>query len=93
MADEIKLRHALERAAQAEVLKRNELLQEAFAYLEKRYIEEWAMSQFRDHEARERLWMAVNVNRKYKDHLQAVISNGVLAQAELNQLSGLNKAA
>ncbi len=76
----------LARRARAEELLSNELLQEAFAALEARYGEEWRTTQFRDTDARERLWQAVNVLRKVKDHLAKIVSDGRLAQREIDQL-------
>jgi hypothetical protein len=77
----------LARRARAEELMANELLQEAFATLEARYIEEWRVTQFRDTDARERLWQAVNVVRKVKDHLARVVSDGRLAQREIDLIT------
>jgi predicted metal-dependent hydrolase len=82
-----KLNADLARRARAEELMANELLQEAFATLEARYIEEWRVTQFRDTDARERLWQAVNVLRKVKDHLARVVSDGRLAQREIDLIT------
>lgn len=93
MIDELKLAKDKERGTRAEMLLRDDLLKEAFETLEKTYISEWAMTQFRDVEARERLWAAVNINRKYQDHLRSALANGKLAQKQLNDMTGLNKLA
>ncbi len=85
--NEHRLNLDIARRARAEVLLRNELLQEAFDKLEARYIEEWRASQFRDTDARERLWGAVNVLRKVKDHLAQIVSDGKLAQREVDRLT------
>ncbi len=87
MSDESKLNAEAARGARAEILLRNELLQEAFTVLEARYVEEWRVTQFRDTDARERLWQAVNILRKVKDHLGATIANGKLAQRELDDIA------
>ena len=81
----------LARRARAEELLGNELLQEAFAALEARYVEEWRMTQFRDTDARERLWQAVNVLRKVKDHLSRILADGRLAQREIDALAQRRK--
>jgi hypothetical protein len=90
-AGEIKLNADLARRARAEALLGNELLQEAFARLEDRYIDEWRVSQFRDTDARERLWQAVNILRKVKDHLAKIVGDGKLAQREVDQLAEKRK--
>jgi hypothetical protein len=90
-AGEMKLNADLARQARALALLQDEILQEAFARLEERYIEEWRVSQFRDTDARERLWQAVNILRKVKDHLAKVVADGKLAQREIDQLAEKRK--
>jgi hypothetical protein len=84
--NENKLNADLVRRARAEALIADELLREAFARLEERYLEEWRITQFRDTDARERLWQAVNVLRKVKDHLAKVVGDGKLAEREIDAL-------
>jgi hypothetical protein len=90
-AGEHKLNADMARRPRAEALLQDELLQEAFARLEERYIEEWRVSQFRDTDARERLWQAVNILRKVKDHLAKIVADGRLAQREIDQLAEKRK--
>ena len=75
---------AINRAAQAEALMCNELLQAAFATLDAEYVRAWRVTPARDAIAREKLWQAVNVLGKVRDHLAKIIANGKIAQAELN---------
>jgi hypothetical protein len=88
---EIKLNADLARRARAEALLENELLREAFLRLEERYVEEWRVCQFRDTDARERLWQAVNILGKVKDHLAKIVRDGKLAQREIDQLTQRRK--
>lgn len=90
MTDEFKLIKARERASQAEALLRNELLQESLTYLEKRYMDEWRITHINDVVAREKLFLAVNIVGKVRDHLTTTISSGKIAQIELNRMTGLN---
>jgi hypothetical protein len=69
----------------------DELLQESFARLEERYLEEWRVTGFRDTDARERLWQAVNILRKVKDHLANIVADGKLAQREIDALAQRRK--
>ena len=82
-----KLNLQVARRARAEALLQDELLEEAFARLEERYVEEWRTTAVRDSDARERLWSAVNIVRKVKQHLGTIIGDGRLAQRELDQLT------
>ena len=91
MSGEIKLNADLARRAGAEALLQNDILQEAFARLEERYVEEWRVSQFRDTDARERLWQAVQIVAKGRDHLTSAVNGGKLAQRELDDLAGRRK--
>jgi predicted metal-dependent hydrolase len=91
MNHELRLNADIARRARAQALLENELLQEAFARLEDRYLAEWRVTQFRDTDARERLWQAVNVLGKVKDHLGKIVSDGKLAQREIDQLAQRRK--
>jgi hypothetical protein len=91
MSEERSLNAAIARQARAQSLLEDELLQDAFARLEHRYIEEWRVCQFRDTDARERLWQAVNILGKVKDHLAKIVADGKLAQCEIDQLAQKRK--
>ncbi len=83
---EDKLQSAISRAARAEALLKNELLQEAFKKLEDEYTAAWKTWPAADTAGRERLWQAVNVLGKVRDHLSRVVADGNLAQRELTDL-------
>jgi hypothetical protein len=85
-----KLQRDVVRGARAAELMKNELLVEAFARLEADYLEAWKISPARDTDGRERLWQAVNVVGKVRDHLGKVAAAGRLAQ---QQIDNLRKAA
>ena len=87
MADEIALTRAAERAARAQRLLDDELLIEALATLDRDYLEAWRATAARDTDARERLWQAVQIVAKVRDHLARVVNSGKLAQRELNELA------
>ncbi len=88
MTDEFKLHRAAAAAARAEDLLRNELLTEAFEALDRDYTAAWRATLVRDTEARERLWQAVNIVGKVRDHLTNVVSGGKVAHRELAELAG-----
>lgn len=81
-----KLNEAISRGARAERLLSDDLLQEAFDILERDYIRGWRDTGARDTDARERLWQALHVLAKVRAHLATVVSNGKLAQRELDDL-------
>jgi hypothetical protein len=81
-----KLQASISRAARAEALIKNELLQEAFKKLEDDYVAAWKTWPAADASGRERLWQAVNVLGKVKDHLARVAADGKLAQRQLSEL-------
>jgi hypothetical protein len=85
---EDKLHREIVRGARAAELLNNELLQESLATLERDYIEAWKIAPARDTDGRERLWQAVNIVGKVRDHLVKVTNNGKLAQRQLNALAG-----
>lgn len=87
MSDENRLDHAAAKAVRARQLLDNELLSEAFAVLEEKYIAAWRATTIDDVGAREKFFLAITVVGKVRDHLEAVVANGKLAQAELNELA------
>lgn len=89
MTDELKLARAVNRQAQAEALMRNEMLQEAFAYLENVFVDEWR--QCVDPALRDELWRSQASVTNLRGHLKKVIANGKLAQAEIDQLTERKK--
>lgn len=87
-----RLQRDIVRGARARALMDDELLQEAFAKLEADYIGAWRATPARDTDARERLWQAVNVLGKVRDHLGQVAAAGKLAQRQVDDLLKLEAA-
>lgn len=85
--DEDKLGRATSRALAAENLLNSDMLKEAFDELERAYIEKWRTSIVDDVTGREKLFLAINVIGKVKQHLQAVVNDGKMAQAQLAELA------
>lgn len=84
--NEDKIALALSRANKAEALRNDEMLNEAFAALETTYTNAWKSWPAGDTAGRERLWQAVNILGKVKEHLLTVVGGGKMAKAELESL-------
>ena len=91
--NEDKLQTSITRGARAEALLKNELLQESLVTLERDYIEAWKTSSARDTDGRERLWQAVNIVGKVRDHIVKVVNDGKLSQRQLNDLVKTSRQA
>src|ERR1700719_1939275 len=87
MIDESKLDQAVAKAVRAQELLDNELLTEAFRGLEDSYTAAWRATRIDDVAAREKLFLAINIVGKVRDHLAATVANGKLAEAELKELA------
>ncbi len=87
MTDEIKLTQASEKAAQAQRLLTDAMLADAFKGLEEAYTGAWRATLIDDVSGREKLFLAINIVGKVRDHLQAIVNNGKLADAELKALA------
>lgn len=87
MTDEAKLTKDLARATRAQSLLSNDLLVDAFNGLEEAYTAAWRATTIDDVSGREKLFLAINVVGKVRDHLSKVVSNGKIAQAELKALA------
>jgi hypothetical protein len=85
---EDQLETAMNRGQRARELLENELLIEAFAKLEADYITGWRTTRVADKEAREKLWLALNIVGKVQDHLKTIVAGGKLAQTELRMRTG-----
>jgi hypothetical protein len=81
-----KLAAAIERGGRARALLDDELLRDAFKTLEDDYTAAWKTWPAADTAGRERLWQAVNVLGKVRDHLTRIVADGKLARRELNDL-------
>ncbi len=86
MSDD-KIRSDAVKGARANALLNDETLTEAFASIERDYIEGWKATPARDTDARERLWQAVQIIGKVRTNLASMVANGQLAQAELEQIT------
>lgn len=87
MIDEDALSRAASKATRAQALLGNELLTEAFTGLEEAYTAAWRSTTIDDVSGREKLFLAINVVGKVRDHLNSIVSNGKIAQAELKALA------
>ena len=87
MSDEIALTKATERAAQAQRLLDDKMLAEAFKGLEEAYTAAWRATTIDDVSGREKLFLAINIVGKVRDHLTAIVNDGKLAQRELKDLA------
>jgi hypothetical protein len=87
MSDENKLIRDTGRALRARQLLDDEMLVDAFKTLEDAYLAGWRRTTIEDVAGREKLFLAVNIVAKVRDHLTAAVTNGKLAQAELNEIA------
>lgn len=87
MSDENGLDLVVAKARRAQDLIDDELLGEAFRTLEDNYASAWRATVIDDVTGREKLFLAINIVGKVRDHLTAVVANGKLAQAELKELA------
>ncbi len=87
MIDEDKLSVAASKGARATDLLGNDLLAEAFKGLEEAYTAAWRATTIDDVSGREKLFLAINIVGKVRDHLGKIVTNGKLAQAELTELA------
>ena len=87
MTDEIKLQKDAVKGARAKELLEHDLLAEAFTSLEQAYTQAWRLTTIDDVSGREKLFLAINVVGKVRDHLTSIMNNGTLATTELRQLA------
>lgn len=88
MVDEITLTKQATEGKRAGTLLQDETLLNAFNQLEHDYVQGWRNTDARDTDARERLWQAVQIVGKVKQHLSTMAANGKVAQRQLDELAG-----
>lgn len=84
--NEGKARDAVLRAEKAEALLRNELLTEAFDYLERQFIQAWKSSGIGEAEDRERIYQLSQNLEALKGYFQTVVSDGKMAQSQIDEV-------
>ena len=92
MSDDLKLRRDMDRASQAKALLDNPMLTEAFATYEADLMKVWFQTKVAASDERERIWWAVQAARAARNALVSVVSNGRLAQAQIDALAGRRAA-
>lgn len=85
--DEYKLRKAIEQSSRAKALLEDETLKDAFHALAEGYILAWRTTHIEDVVGREKLFLAINVVGKVQEHLASIVSNGTLAQREIDEIA------
>ena len=84
-----KLQKSLSDAAHANRLLNDEFLMGAFESLRATYLDAMLYTMPEETQKRERLWQAVHIVGKVKDHLKTLLDGGKLAQAELDNVAFL----
>lgn len=87
MTDESGLYRATEQATRAQRLLDDDMLKGAFTSLEEAYTAAWRATTIDDVSAREKLFLAINIVGKVRDHLTNIVNNGKLAAKELKDLA------
>ena len=88
--DQDKLEYERRRAAEAQDLLDNPLLQEALETIRASVDKEWLDAPARDTEGRERLWMMRKLTDKFEAHLTSIVNDGKIASKKLADLEKKN---
>tara|TARA_Y100000592_G_scaffold66311_1_gene103107 strand:+ start:1231 stop:1500 length:270 start_codon:yes stop_codon:yes gene_type:complete len=83
---EAKLRTQQERAAHAERLLKDPLLQEAFEKLNDEFLRTWRQTDVNDTQARERIYNLCTALDAIKQQIASVVVDGKIAKMNLEQL-------
>lgn len=82
------LESEIRRGDHAASLLNDELLQEAFATIEREYTDQWLKSPARDAEGREKLYLMLKTLHRLQSELQSVLETGQVAKATLAERVG-----
>ena len=87
--DDVKLRGDVRDAQSAHTLLENETLKDALAYLEQAYIDVWRAA--KTPQARDEVWYNLRGLQRFQEHLNTVVANGRLADAQIAELVRMQK--
>ncbi len=73
------------RAAKAQELLDNDLLNEALEAIEREILDQWVECPARDKEGKEALWQLIKTARKFRGVLQGYVQTGKLAADQLKR--------
>lgn len=76
----------LARGERASALLRDEILKDAFTYLDEQFLQAWRQTSVDDTDARERLYYMSQALASVKGYIEGVVTDGKLAQATLDEL-------
>lgn len=82
--EEMELRRVVAQADRARLIIEDPILTGAFTALEARYIAGWRAAY--DVADREQLWQRIKALEKFQDELTAVLNDGLMARAKLDEL-------
>jgi hypothetical protein len=80
------LQQVLRRAERARELLDEPLLREALEAIEAQCFEDWRTTTPRDVDSRERLWLMLQLGRRFRQHLESHIESGRLAKGRLAEI-------
>ena len=84
--NEGKARERQARGERAAALLRDEILQNAFTYLDEQFLQAWRQTPVNETDARERLYYMCQALASVKDYIENVVQDGKLASATLDEL-------
>ena len=82
-----KIEKEIARGKQAQALLDNEILKEAFDYLEQEYHKAWENSSIDQQKPRETVFMMLKTLKTVKQHIENVVAPGKIANDQLTQIN------
>lgn len=87
MPDEFQLNQQTTRGVRAKQILEDDLVTGAFQSLEDAYIAAWRETAVDEMLGREKLFLAINIVGKVRQHLQQIMSDGKIAESDLRELA------
>lgn len=83
---EDKLQDAIYRGSRAESLLKDEVYNDSYRIFEEAAMKELLLTRPTETDAREKLYLAINISRKLKDIIGQIAASGRVSKAEMDQL-------
>jgi hypothetical protein len=91
MSEEAKLLQEAARARRAKEILEDPLVQEAFALIKAKLVDEWERCPMRDKDGREYLYLMMQLQAKFRAHFEQAVQRGKVADHGLAQIEQRRK--
>lgn len=81
------LEQEVARGHEAERIMRSPVWEDSWKVFDDRLVSAWSQSKPEDADNRERIWVALQISRKIRKHIESIMKTGHMAQKQVEELN------